>query len=73
MKTINKIQFLLTIFSALLIVNFSFSQIPLKNDIEEMKLYGNVKSIILNTYELSFKNGLLQKGKDPNHSIVVIL
>ena len=34
-----------------------------------MKLYGNVKSIILNTYELSFKNGLLQKGKDPKIEI----
>ncbi len=63
MKTVNKIQLLLTIFSTLLFVNFSLSQIPPKNDIEEMNLNGKVKSIKLNTYEVIKKNGEINKGK----------
>jgi len=63
MKRVNKIRLLFTIFFFLLFVNFSFSQIPPKNDIEEMNLKGKVKSLKTNTYEVIKIKGEIHKGK----------
>lgn len=63
MKKVNKIQLLFTVFSFLLFINFSQSQIPPKNDLEDLELIGKVKSLIQNEYEVSLKSGELIKGE----------
>lgn len=63
MKRVNKIQLLFTIFFSILFVNFSQSQIPPKNDLEDLNLLGEVKSLQQNKFELSSKSGELKKGR----------
>lgn len=62
MKKVSKIHLFFTSLFFLFILNSSHSQIPPKNDLEDLKLIGMVKSLKQNKYKLSSKSGELIKG-----------